>query len=93
MEKLSEVQIANRLKEVSRWERRGDNIVRTFKFRNFVKAMEFVNKVAELAEKANHHPDILINYNRVTFSLTTHDVGGLTARDFKLAKRINQMKP
>jgi len=93
MRKLSEVQIAHRLKEVPHWERRGDNIVRTFKFRSFVKAIEFVNNVAPLAEKANHHPDMTINYNRVTLSLTTHDAGGLTERDFKLAKQIDEMKP
>ena len=53
--------------------------------------IEFVNKVARAAEEANHHPDITINYNKVTMSLTSHDSGGVTARDVKMAKKIDEI--
>ena len=66
-------------------------ISRRFEFSDFAEAMRFVNKVARLAESANHHPDITINYNRVKLALTTHDEGGLTMRDFNLARRINKL--
>lgn len=66
-------------------------MLRRFRFPSFKEAITFVNQVAELAEEANHHPDILINYNRVTLTLTTHDEGGLTRRDFALATKINQL--
>ncbi|HYB67607.1 MAG TPA: 4a-hydroxytetrahydrobiopterin dehydratase, partial [Candidatus Acidoferrales bacterium] len=65
-------------------------ISRTFVFADFVQAMRFVNRVARLAEAANHHPDVTINYNRVKLALTTHDEGGLTMKDFRLAGRINK---
>jgi 4a-hydroxytetrahydrobiopterin dehydratase len=66
-------------------------ISRKFVFADFVQAMRFVNRVARLAEAANHHPDITINYNRVKLALTTHDEGGLTMKDFRLASRINKL--
>jgi 4a-hydroxytetrahydrobiopterin dehydratase len=55
--------------------------------------MNLVNRVADLAEEANHHPDILISYNQVTFTLTTHDAGGITEKDFDLAQRIETIAP
>jgi len=61
-----------------------------FEFSDFVAAMRFVNRVARLAEAANHHPDIAINYHRVRLALTTHDEGGLTMKDFKLAGKVNK---
>ena len=64
---------------------------RKFKFKNFVEAMEFVNKVADLAESEGHHPDIAIVYSRVTLELFTHEVGGLSENDFILAAKINQL--
>ena len=63
-----------------------------YEFPDFIKAMEFVNKVAEAAESANHHPDIDIRYNKVTMALTSHDSGGVTGRDVKMAKRINEIR-
>ena len=65
-------------------------ISRKFEFSDFITAMRFVNRVARLAEAANHHPDIAINYNRVRLALTTHDEGGLTMKDFKLAGKVNK---
>ena len=85
---LSEDAISASLASLSGWERVGDVICRQFHFADFKAAMAFVNRVAGLAEEANHHPDILIEYDSVTLTLSSHDVGGLTERDFRLAARI-----
>jgi len=88
MELLSEEQVAERLSS-SEWTREGDEIVREWKFENFARAMEFVNAVAEIAEGANHHPDILLHgWNKVRLTLSTHSQGGLTDADFRLAGQI-----
>lgn len=71
------------------WTIDGELLRRTFVLRDFVEAMGFVAQVALLAEKANHHPDIDIRWNRVTLALTTHDAGGLTDKDANLARRID----
>lgn len=71
------------------WTRDGEVLRRTFEFRDFVEAMGFVTQVALLAEKARHHPDIDIRWNRVTLALTTHDAGGLTDKDTALAAKID----
>jgi 4a-hydroxytetrahydrobiopterin dehydratase len=86
--RLDETEITRRLAALAGWERRGDEICRSFAFSDFKAALAFVNRVGELAEAANHHPDIDIRYSRVTLVLTTHDAGGLTARDFELAASI-----
>jgi 4a-hydroxytetrahydrobiopterin dehydratase len=83
---LSEDEIESRLVGLS-WEREGDEIVRNWKFENFADAIAFVNRVAEAAEEANHHPDILVHgWNKVRLSLTNHSAGGLTDPDFEMAK-------
>jgi 4a-hydroxytetrahydrobiopterin dehydratase len=86
--RLDEAEIARRLAGLAGWERRGEQIRRTFELADFRAALAFVNRVGELAEAMDHHPDIEIRYSRVTLALTTHDAGGLTARDFELAARI-----
>ncbi len=91
MPKLTEEEIAKRLVEVPTWTRVGDAIERKWKFRDFREAMQFINHVAELAEAANHHPDMWNSWNRVKLTLTTHDTGGLTNRDFNLAKKIDAL--
>jgi 4a-hydroxytetrahydrobiopterin dehydratase len=73
------------------WTLTGNVITRGFRFDDFADAMRFVNKVAEIAEAANHHPDFEIRYNKVRLTLTTHDEGGLTAKDFKLAAKISRL--
>jgi 4a-hydroxytetrahydrobiopterin dehydratase len=73
------------------WTLDGEVLRRTFEFKNFVEAMGFVTKVALAAEKANHHPDIDIRWNKVTLALTTHDEGGLSRRDVELAQRIDAL--
>lgn len=85
MSPLSEQQIATHLKSVPDWNVESGELVRTFSFKDFRGSLAFVNKVGELAEKAGHHPDIDIRYNRVRLALVTHDAGGLTTKDFELA--------
>lgn len=85
MDKLTQAQIEDRLAELPDWSQNGDLLQRTFNFDDFMAAMAFVNRIAELAEDFQHHPDILIRYNKVTLTLSTHDAGGITERDFKFA--------
>jgi 4a-hydroxytetrahydrobiopterin dehydratase len=86
---LSDAEIDERIGS-SEWRREENEIVRDFKFGDFAEAMAFVNRVAEAAEDANHHPDILLHgWNNVRLSLSTHSQGGLTANDFDMAARID----
>jgi 4a-hydroxytetrahydrobiopterin dehydratase len=91
MTKLTEQQISEGLKAVKGWKRTGDAITKTVKKKDFVHAMGFVQGVAFAAEKMNHHPDIVIRWNTVTLTLTTHSMGGLTALDLECAKNINRI--
>jgi len=91
MAKLTQTQIKTALPAVPKWKKKGSAITRTFEFKDFVAAMKFVNATARAAEKACHHPDIDIRWNKVTLLLTTHDSGGLTANDFALAQKIDEM--
>ena len=81
--------IRQRLSELEGWTREGDTIRKTYRFEDFRASMAFVNAVAELAEALDHHPDIFVSYATVTLTLTTHDAGGLSERDFELARRID----
>ena len=85
---LSPQEVQAGLQRLDGWQLEGDCIVKRFRFRNFQASLDFVNNVGKLAEAADHHPDITINYNRVTLSLTTHASQGLTHRDFDLAEEI-----
>jgi 4a-hydroxytetrahydrobiopterin dehydratase len=89
--KLDRQHVAEGLQKLTQWTLRGDQIERLLTFENFVDAMIFVNKVAEIAEEEGHHPDIRIVYNRVTLALTTHDAGGLTQKDLQMARRIDSL--
>ncbi|GAB4442140.1 MAG: 4a-hydroxytetrahydrobiopterin dehydratase [Chloroflexi bacterium OHK40] len=91
MAKLSEAEITERLEQLSGWARNGEMITKTYKLPSFPAAVSFVTHVAFLAEAAGHHPDIDIRYNRVTLALTTHDAGGLTAKDFALAEQADEV--
>jgi 4a-hydroxytetrahydrobiopterin dehydratase len=90
MGKLNDDQIRERLKQLSGWERSGEQIRKTYRLASFAESMKFAGRVAALAEEADHHPDILIQYDKVTLTLSSHDAGGLTERDFKLARRIDE---
>jgi 4a-hydroxytetrahydrobiopterin dehydratase len=88
---LRDDEIASRLED-SEWQREGDEIVRERKFDDFATAMAFVNQVAQKAEDANHHPDILVHgWNKVRLSLTNHSAGGLTDDDFRMAAAIDRL--
>jgi 4a-hydroxytetrahydrobiopterin dehydratase len=88
---LSDQDISDRLRD-SDWEREGDEIIRNWKFQDFAEAIVFVNRVAEVAEEANHHPDILVHgWNKVRLSLTNHSAGGLTSTDFEIAQKFDAL--
>lgn len=89
---LSETEIQERATHLTGWTLSGSQLECLRKFRGFVEAIEFVNKLVEPAETAGHHPDIEISYNRVKISLTTHDAGRLTQKDFDLARVISQIQ-
>jgi 4a-hydroxytetrahydrobiopterin dehydratase len=82
MPKLAASDIDERVKSVPGWTREGDAIRKQFTFADFLQAIAFVNRLAPEAEKADHHPDILISYKRVTLTYSTHSEGGLTEKDF-----------
>ena len=90
---LTDSEITAALAALPGWTIAGKAIERVFKFPDFVGAMAFVNRIADAAEKANHHPDITIHYNEVTLSLWSHDSGGVTKRDLKMAAAINALQP
>lgn len=90
---MDETAAARALARLPGWARRERGIVRTYRFDDFRAALAFVNRVAELAERQQHHPDIDIRYNEVTLSMWTHDAGGLTERDFRLAAAIDADRP
>jgi 4a-hydroxytetrahydrobiopterin dehydratase len=90
MPALSAEQAASLLAGLPEWQISAGELVRTYKFEDFLAALAFVNRVAALAEKAGHHPDIDIRYNKVRLALVTHDAGGLTAKDFDLAAQADR---
>jgi len=85
MTKLTEAEITEHLNARESWTDASNAIQRTFQFKDFVAAMRFVNTCADHAEQVQHHPDIMIRYNKVTLTLSTHDAGGVTAKDFEFA--------
>ncbi|RMH10959.1 MAG: 4a-hydroxytetrahydrobiopterin dehydratase [Planctomycetota bacterium] len=89
MSKLSEAEIKTSLAEVPEWSELEGEIQRTYQFDDFAAAMGFVNHIAAFAEREQHHPDILIRYNKVTLTVSTHDAGGITSKDFALAREAD----
>ena len=90
MEKLTDEQVTAGLEALPDWDREGDEIVRTFELATFLDGIAFVDRVAVLAEAADHHPDLDIRYRRVRVALTTHDAGGLSQLDLDLAAQVDQ---
>jgi 4a-hydroxytetrahydrobiopterin dehydratase len=88
---LTDAEVRNALNSLPGWKQNGKQIERVFEFPDFVAAMKFVNRIADAAEAAQHHPDITINYNKVKLALISHDSGGVTQRDVKMAGTINQV--
>jgi 4a-hydroxytetrahydrobiopterin dehydratase len=91
MARLNNTKIQQELKRLSGWTKRRIEISKKFEFKDFVRAMGFVNSVALLAERANHHPDIDIRWNKVLLVLSTHSEGGITKKDIALAKEIQTL--
>ena len=90
-DRIAKEEYAQRLRKIPEWEIKKERLVRAFEFDEFMDGIDFVNGVAEIAEDANHHPDIIVRYTRVTLSLTTHECGAITERDFELAARVNTL--
>ena len=86
---LDDATVREKLDDLDGWTREGDSIRKTYTLDSFAAAIAFVNRIAELAERANHHPDIDIRYDRVACTLSTHSEGGLTERDLKLARQLD----
>jgi 4a-hydroxytetrahydrobiopterin dehydratase len=89
VERLSNEEIVQALAKLPGWSRDGDEIRKQYAFADFLGSIAFVGEVAKLAEAAGHHPDITINYNKVTLAMTTHDAGGLSERDVSLASQVD----
>jgi 4a-hydroxytetrahydrobiopterin dehydratase len=90
---LSDEEIQKKLTALDGWVWTAQGIQKRYQLADFLSVMNFVNRVADLAEEANHHPDIVINYDKVTFTLMTHDADGITEKDFDLASRIEAIAP
>jgi Pterin-4a-carbinolamine dehydratase len=90
-ELLSDIEIQRMLGKIPGWSRKGDTITKTFQFKDFLSGIDFVGGIAEVAEKANHHPDIDIRYNKVTCTLSTHTASGITQKDLNLAAQIDHV--
>jgi 4a-hydroxytetrahydrobiopterin dehydratase len=88
---LTTKQIGVHLKAVPNWSKRAETIVRTFQFEGFLKSITFVNRIARKAQKCNHHPDIDIRFSAATLTLTTRDEGGITEKDFALARQCDEV--
>jgi len=91
MQALKAKRINLNLKAVPDWSQRANTIFRTFKFEGFMEAIDFVRRIAKQALKINHHPDIDIRYDKVTLTLSTHDEGGITDKDFSLAQKCDEI--
>jgi 4a-hydroxytetrahydrobiopterin dehydratase len=87
--KLSAEEIETNLSSLNDWTVSNDKLSKKFEFANFSESLSFVNRVGEIAERLDHHPDILFGWGYAEFFITTHDAGGITERDFALAKEIN----
>ena len=88
--KLEKSEIERRLSALNGWEFKDNAISKLYRFKTFMDGIRFLNQVAQMAEAADHHPDVKINYTRITFSCSTHDQGGVTEKDFKLASQIEE---
>lgn len=88
---LEDEDLTSALKKCPEWEYEKNSINRTFEFEEFMDGIDFVNSVADIADEAQHHPDIRINYTKVTLKLTTHDAGGVTEADVELAQRVDNL--
>ncbi len=91
MEKLSAEEIARKTAELPRWRYEQNALNRSLRFREFMGAIDFINRVAQLAEALDHHPDLHLSYTRLTLVCSTHSAGGVTDKDFELAREIDRL--
>ena len=91
MAQLSDIEIQRSLGGLPGWARKGDTLVKSFHFATFPAGIDFIRRIATVAEKMNHHPDIDIRYTKVSFVLSTHDAGGITEKDLALARSIEEL--
>jgi 4a-hydroxytetrahydrobiopterin dehydratase len=89
--RLSDIAIQRELGRLPGWSRRGDALVKSYQFPAFLRGIDFVNRVAQAAEAADHHPDVDIRYTKVTCTLSTHSAGGITQKDLDLAAEIERI--
>ena len=89
--KLSAEEISENLNRLNDWKAEDDQLKKHFEFENFAESLEFVNRAGEIAERLDHHPDIFFGWGYAEFSITTHDAGGITEKDFQLARAINEI--
>jgi 4a-hydroxytetrahydrobiopterin dehydratase len=87
--KLTIGEIQQRLSGLTDWNVASDKLARKFTFKNFAESLEFINRVGAIAERRDHHPDVLFGWGYAEIFITTHDAGGITERDFELAREIN----
>jgi 4a-hydroxytetrahydrobiopterin dehydratase len=92
MARLTKSEVLEGLKNLTGWRLDKNAIEKEYQFQSFPNAMKFVNKVAKISEKVDHHPDILIRFRKVTLRLSTHDDGGITQKDFQLAGTVEKAK-
>ena len=90
---LSSQEVKEQMSEIPQWSLADNSLQREFRFKDFRKAIEFVNAVAGVANEQDHHPDIYISYNKVRLTLTTHKIGGLSMNDFIVAAKIDLLAP
>ena len=90
--RLSAEEIEANLPDLKNWTVGNDKLSKKYEFANFAESLSFVNRVAEIAESLDHHPDVLFGWGYAEFFITTHDAGGITQRDFELAKRIDEIE-
>ena len=88
MDRLTDSEISDRLRSLEGWEVRDSRLVKSFKFKDFMSAVHFVDEIAPLAEAEGHHPDLQVGWGKVVVELTSHDAGGLTEKDFEVAARL-----
>ena len=91
MDRLNDTQVSERLKKLVGWEKKGDAIRKVYSLMNYYETMAFVNATAWISHKADHHPDLEVGYNKCGVTYSTHDAGGITAKDFECAERIEAL--
>ncbi len=91
MRALSDIEIQRALGALPGWSRKGDTLTRTYAFATFPDGIEFLRRVADVAEAQAHHPDVDVRYTKLVFHLSTHDAGGITDKDFALASAVDAL--